>query len=84
MFREYIGDPAATVQSWRDLWFHTGDRARIDEAGWLPFVDRTKDAIRRRGENISSVETGAGQPWLAQARWLIAPVRKAGRLFGCS
>jgi crotonobetaine/carnitine-CoA ligase len=56
MFREYIGDPVATVQSWRDLWFHTGDRGRIDETGWLTFVDRTKDAIRRRGENISSWE----------------------------
>lgn len=56
MFREYIGDPVATVQSWRDLWFHTGDRGRIDGAGWLTFADRTKDAIRRRGENISSWE----------------------------
>jgi crotonobetaine/carnitine-CoA ligase len=55
-FREYIGNPAATVEAWRDLWFHTGDRGRIDEAGWLTFVDRTKDAIRRRGENISSWE----------------------------
>jgi len=56
MFREYIGNPAATVEAWRDLWFHTGDRGRIDEAGWLTFVDRTKEAIRRRGENISSWE----------------------------
>jgi len=64
MFRECIGDPVATVQSWRDLWFHTGDRGRIDGAGWLTFVDRTKDAIRRRGENISSweVETGGSAP----------------------
>lgn len=45
-----------TVEAWRNLWFHTGDRVVRDEAGYFRFVDRLKDAIRRRGENISSYE----------------------------
>lgn len=46
----------ATVAAWQDLWFHTGDRVVIEDDGWIRFVDRIKDVIRRRGENISSVE----------------------------
>jgi crotonobetaine/carnitine-CoA ligase len=38
------------------LWFHTGDLGKLDENGWFFFVDRKKDYIRRRGENISSAE----------------------------
>jgi crotonobetaine/carnitine-CoA ligase len=45
-----------TVEAWRNLWFHTGDALRRDEDGWFYFVDRFKDALRRRGENISSYE----------------------------
>ncbi|MDF2443981.1 MAG: carnitine-CoA ligase [Subtercola sp.] len=56
MFRGYFDDPAATVSAWRELWFHTGDRGYLDKDGWLYFVDRMKDVIRRRGENISSWE----------------------------
>jgi crotonobetaine/carnitine-CoA ligase len=52
----YWGMPAETVASFRNLWFHTGDALRRDEDGWFYFVDRLKDAIRRRGENISSFE----------------------------
>jgi crotonobetaine/carnitine-CoA ligase len=52
----YFGDPAATAKAWRNGWFHTGDAFRIDEDGDYQFVDRIKDAIRRRGENISSYE----------------------------
>lgn len=52
----YYRMPEATVKSWKDLWFHTGDRVVRDEDGWFRFVDRIKDVIRRRGENISSVE----------------------------
>lgn len=52
----YFGDPKATATAWRNLWFHTGDRAMRDERGVYHFVDRAKDAIRRRGENISSWE----------------------------
>ena len=40
----------------RNLWFHTGDLGRLDEDGFLYFVDRKKDYLRRRGENISSFE----------------------------
>lgn len=56
LFSEYIGMPEATLKSFRGLWFHTGDRGRQDEDGYFYFVDRAKDAIRRRGENISSWE----------------------------
>lgn len=56
MIREYHGMPEATLEAFRDLWFHTGDRARTDADGYVYFIDRTKDAVRRRGENISSFE----------------------------
>jgi crotonobetaine/carnitine-CoA ligase len=52
----YLGMPEKTVEAWRNLWFHTGDAMRRDETGWYYFVDRVKDALRRRGENISSFE----------------------------
>jgi carnitine-CoA ligase len=52
----YWAMPEQTVQTWRNLWFHTGDRVVRDGDGWYRFVDRAKDAIRRRGENISSWE----------------------------
>ncbi len=55
----YHGDPEATVRAWRNGWFHTGDAFRRDESGDFFFVDRMKDAIRRRGENISSFEVDA-------------------------
>ena len=54
MMKEYNNAPAKTVEAWRNLWFHTGDAGRMDEDGYLYFSDRTKDIIRRRGENISS------------------------------
>ncbi len=53
---EYYKMPEKTVEAWRDLWFHTGDNALIDEDGYYHFVDRKKDSIRRRGENVSSFE----------------------------
>ncbi len=52
----YFGMPEKTVEAWRNLWFHTGDRVIRDADGYFRFVDRLKDAIRRRGENISSYE----------------------------
>jgi len=52
----YFGKPEATVAAWRNLWFHTGDRVVREADGCFRFVDRLKDAIRRRGENISSYE----------------------------
>jgi crotonobetaine/carnitine-CoA ligase len=56
MFLEYYKMPEKTVEAWRNLWFHTGDYLRVDEDGYYHFVDRKKDALRRRGENISSWE----------------------------
>lgn len=52
----YFNMPDKTVEAWRNLWFHTGDALRRDKDGWFYFVDRFKDALRRRGENISSYE----------------------------
>jgi len=68
MFAGYWGQPEATAAATPDGWFHTGDLARVDEAGFLFFVDRKKDALRRRGENISSFElerTFVGHPDVA-------------------
>ena len=52
----YWKNPVKTIESWRNLWFHTGDVFRTDADGNFYFVDRLKDAIRRRGENVSSFE----------------------------
>jgi len=48
--------PEKTVEAWRNLWLHTGDRVIRDSQGYFKFVDRMKDTIRRRGENVSSFE----------------------------
>ena len=52
----YYGSPEATAECFRNLWFHTGDRMWRDEDGYFYFLDRMKDAIRRRGENISAFD----------------------------
>lgn len=52
----YMNMPEKTLEAYRNLWFHTGDALRRDAEGWYYFVDRIKDALRRRGENISSFE----------------------------
>jgi crotonobetaine/carnitine-CoA ligase len=52
----YWRNAEATVNTWRNLWFHTGDYLRRDAEGWFEFIDRKKDAMRRFGENISSFE----------------------------
>ena len=52
----YYKMPEKTAEAWRNGWFHTGDAFRRDADGWYYFVDRMKDSIRRRGENISSFE----------------------------
>jgi crotonobetaine/carnitine-CoA ligase len=57
--RGYYGMPEVTAEAWRNGWFHTGDGFMYDEDGNYYFVDRIKDAIRRRGENISSFEVEA-------------------------
>jgi crotonobetaine/carnitine-CoA ligase len=48
--------PDKTLEAFRNLWFHTGDRAFVDEAGYIHFVGRIKDSVRRRGENVSCFE----------------------------
>ena len=45
-----------TVEAWRNYWFHSGDRVVREPAGHYRFIDRIKDTIRRRGENVSSWE----------------------------
>jgi len=55
----YLNRPEATAEAWRNGWFHTGDLVRRDETGTFFFVDRKKDAVRRRGENVSSLEVEA-------------------------
>ncbi len=55
----YNAMPERTVETWRNFWFHTGDAGRMDERGYVWYIDRIKDTIRRRGENISSFEVEA-------------------------
>ena len=55
-FPGYLDMPAETLSAWRNGWFHSGDRGYIDKEGFCYFVDRKKETVRRRGENISSYE----------------------------
>lgn len=59
MFRGYWNNPKATLHAFRGLWYHTGDYGRLAPDGSLFFVDRKKDYLRRRGENVSSLELEA-------------------------
>jgi crotonobetaine/carnitine-CoA ligase len=59
MFSGYWGKPEATVEAFRSVWYHTGDYGRADADGFIAFVDRKKDAVRRRGENVSTQELEA-------------------------
>ena len=52
----YFKNPDATAAALRDGWLHTGDLGRLDESGYLYFMGRLKDSIRRRGENVSAWE----------------------------
>jgi crotonobetaine/carnitine-CoA ligase len=54
MMKGYLNKPQATLETMRNLWFHTGDYAYRDEDGYFYFAQRKKEHIRRRGENISS------------------------------
>lgn len=55
-FLEYWNMPDKTIEAFRNLWFHTGDKGRLDHNGYIHFIGRIKDSIRRRGENISAFE----------------------------
>lgn len=59
MFAGYWRKPEASLEAMQHYWHHTGDFGRQDEQGFVHFVDRKKQAIRRRGENISSLELEA-------------------------
>lgn len=59
MFEGYWKRPADTLKVLRNFWFHTGDIGKFDEDGFFYFLDRKKDYLRRRGENISSMEVEA-------------------------
>lgn len=66
----YFGDPWASAEAYRNCWLHTGDRAYTDVDGNFYFIDRMSDAIRRRGENISSFEIERevnAHPWVLES-----------------
>lgn len=76
MMQGYFQMPEATLAAWRNLWFHTGDLAYIAEDGYVYFVDRLKERIRRRAENISSFEieaAGITHPAIAECAAVGAP-----------
>ena len=76
MMLGYHRMPEATVNVWRNLWLHSGDSGRRNEAGQLVYVDRKKDALRRRGENVSSLEVEThilGCPGIAEAAIVAVP-----------
>ena len=56
MMQGYWNRPEATLERWRNMWFHTGDLARMDDDGYVYYLGRVKDSIRRRGENVSAWE----------------------------
>jgi carnitine-CoA ligase len=56
MFDGYFDQPEATAEAFRGLWYHSGDYGRRLPSGAFAFVDRKKDCVRRRGENVSSLE----------------------------
>jgi crotonobetaine/carnitine-CoA ligase len=56
MMRGYLGRPEETAATLRDDWLHTGDMARADERGFLYFLGRRKDIVRRSGENVAATE----------------------------
>jgi crotonobetaine/carnitine-CoA ligase len=66
MFDGYWDNPAATVKSTVGLWYHTGDSARRLPTGQFTFVDRKADVLRRKGENVSSLELEAAIRSLAK------------------
>jgi crotonobetaine/carnitine-CoA ligase len=72
----YLNDPQATARAWRNGWFHTGDLFRRDAEGYYFFLDRAKDALRRRGENVSSFEVESAvlqHPAVREAAVVAAP-----------
>jgi crotonobetaine/carnitine-CoA ligase len=76
IFLHYHRQPEATLEAFRNLWFHTGDLGYLDDDGYLHWVDRRKDAIRRKGEMISSRDVEAAAlsfPGVAEAAAIGVP-----------
>ncbi len=76
VFQGYLDMPAETMAAWRNGWFHTGDRGYMDTDGFFYFVDRKKESIRRRGENISSYEVESaicGHPGVLECAAVAVP-----------
>ena len=76
MYTGYWRKSDETAEAMRNGWHHTGDLARFDEDGFLTFVDRKKDALRRRGENVSSVQLEAAiatHPKIAEVAVVAVP-----------
>ena len=72
----YLNAPEKTVEAWRNLWLHTGDAGVMREDGLVTFIDRIKDCIRRRGENISATEVEevvAAMPGVAEVAAYAVP-----------
>ena len=59
VMKGYLKDPEATAQALKEGWVHTGDLGKSDEKGWVYFLGRAKDVIRKKGENISAAEVEA-------------------------
>lgn len=76
MMNGYFGEPQKSLEVMGDFWFHTGDRGVMNADGYFFFLDRLKDAIRRRGENISSFEVERilnGHPAIAESAVVPVP-----------
>jgi acyl-CoA synthetase (AMP-forming)/AMP-acid ligase II len=81
----YWSKPKETAETFVDGWLHTGDLARIDDAGLLYIVDRKKDMINRGGENVYSIEVEnalAGAPGVAEAAVVAVPDEMMGEKVG--
>ena len=77
----YIGMPSESFKSYRNFWFHTGDAGIRTKTGHFIFVDRIKDCIRRRGENISSFEVEQAFlkiPEIIEAAAFAVPAKDSG------
>jgi crotonobetaine/carnitine-CoA ligase len=76
IFQGYWNRPEATLETFRNLWYHSGDAGYLDDEGYFVFKDRLKDSIRRRGENISSFEVEQAvreQPGVVEAAAYAVP-----------
>jgi acyl-CoA synthetase (AMP-forming)/AMP-acid ligase II len=81
----YWSKPKETAETFVDGWLHTGDLARIDDAGLLYIVDRKKDMINRGGENVYSIEVEnalAGAPGVGEAAVVGVPDEMMGEKVG--